>query len=80
MCQLVEPVARHHGDCHHVFRGTNVGLPVVVVFLDAIHSVVVGPDIVWNSTAIVIVALQAVVAISSVAATLFFQNRKRDFI
>jgi hypothetical protein len=52
----------------------------LVLLLAPIRSVVNGPDIVWNSTAIAIVAIQAAVAISSVAATLFFQSRKRDFI
>lgn len=53
---------------------------IVVLFATPIRSFVYGHDIVWNSTAITIVALQAVAAISFVAATLFFQSRKRDFV
>ena len=52
----------------------------MILFLEPIRSFVDGTNIVWNSTALGIVAVQVLVAISALAATLYFQNRKRDFI
>jgi hypothetical protein len=51
-----------------------------IVFLEPIQSHVHGPDIVWNPTAISIVAAQILVAVSTILTTLHIQNRKRDFI
>lgn len=52
----------------------------VIVFLDPIANHIYGPNIVWNSTAITIVIVQALVAVFAILATLFIQNRKRDFL
>lgn len=51
-----------------------------IVFLEPIQSHVHGPDIVWNRTAISVVAVQVLVAVSALLATLHIQNGKRDFI
>jgi hypothetical protein len=52
----------------------------IIAFLDPIASYVYGQDMVWNSTAITVVMMQVFVAISVITATLFIQNKKRDFI
>ena len=51
----------------------------VIVFYEPIEKYIYGPEIVWNSTAITIVTVQIFVAVSMLAATLFIQNKKRDF-
>lgn len=51
-----------------------------IVFLDPVANFMRGPEAVWNSTAVGIVTAQVLVAISMIAATLFFQGRKRDVI
>ena len=51
----------------------------IIVFYDPIEKYIYGPEIVWNSTAITIVTVQIFVAVSMLAATLFIQNKKRDF-
>lgn len=52
----------------------------VIVFLDPIQNYVYGPNSVWNSTAITIVATQTLVAIVTIVLTLHIQNKKQDFI
>ncbi len=52
----------------------------VIAFLHPIAQYVNGPTIVWNSTAIIIVAIQLFAAASMIAATVMIQNKKRDFI
>ena len=59
--------------------GTSVYL-WIVLYLEPVRSFVDGTNIVWNSTALGIVAIQVLVAISLLAATLYFQSRKRDFV
>ncbi|CAN7603988.1 hypothetical protein [Duganella sp. LjRoot269] len=51
-----------------------------IAFLDPISRHVYGQAMVWNSTAIAIVAIQVTVAVSMVLTTLHVQNTKRDFI
>lgn len=51
-----------------------------VVFLPPIAQHVWGSQAVWNSTALGVVAAQGIVAVTVIAATLFIQNKKRDFI
>lgn len=50
-----------------------------ILYLEPIGRVIKGPVVVWNSTEIAIVALQAAAAVAIVAGTLLFQGRKRDF-
>jgi hypothetical protein len=52
----------------------------IVIFLDPIATNVYGPDIVWNATAIAILAAQIGMAVAMISATLLIQNKKRDFI
>lgn len=52
----------------------------VIAFLEPISNHVYGPVIVWNSTAITIVVVQALVAVFAITATIFIQNRKHDLI
>jgi low affinity Fe/Cu permease len=52
----------------------------IVAYLDPIHSHIYGPQMVWNSTALTIVAAQIGVAIIMILMTLRIQNKKRDFI
>lgn len=52
----------------------------IVVYLEPIRNHIYGPAAVWNSTALTVVAMQALVAISMLAITLIVQNGKRDFV
>lgn len=52
----------------------------VIVFLDPIANHVYGPNAIWNSTGVAIVMVQALVAAFVILATLFIQNKKRDFL
>lgn len=51
-----------------------------IVFFPPVGSYVLGPQAVWNTQAIAIVAAQAMVAILVPLLTLAIQNTKRDFI
>jgi hypothetical protein len=51
-----------------------------IAYLDPIAHHVASPRIVWNSAAITIALAQVGVAVCLVAATVFVQNMKRDFI
>ena len=51
-----------------------------IAFFDPVADFMRGPVAVWNQAAIGIVAAQVLVAIGILAATLFFQGRKRDFV
>jgi hypothetical protein len=51
-----------------------------IVSLDPIANNMNGSNIVWNSTAMTIITIQIMVIIFTIAATLFVQNKKRDFI
>lgn len=59
--------------------GTSAAL-WVIAFLDPISKHVYGPTIVWNSTALTIVAVQALIAVLAIAGTIFIQNKKHDFV
>jgi len=52
----------------------------IVVYLDPIANYIYGPVSVWNSTAITLITIQVLVAISMLLMTLHIQNKKRDFI
>ena len=52
----------------------------VIAYLDPVASHLGGPEMVWNSTAISIVVVQVLIAISMILSILYFQSRKRDFI
>uniref|UniRef100_A0A2A4YQG8 Uncharacterized protein n=1 Tax=OCS116 cluster bacterium TaxID=2030921 RepID=A0A2A4YQG8_9PROT len=52
----------------------------IVAFLDPIKNTIYGPNTVWNSTAITIVAIQVLVIVFVLVGTIFIQNKKRDFI
>ena len=52
----------------------------IVAFLEPINSHVYGPQMVWNSTAIAIVATQLLVAVGMPLIAWNIQSRKRDFI
>ncbi len=49
-------------------------------YSEPIRSHILGPVMVWNPTAIAIVAAQILVVLSVLSATLLIQNGKRDFI
>ena len=51
-----------------------------IVYLNPISNHISGQEVIWNSTAVTIVAIQIIVIISAVSATFFIQGRKRDFI
>ena len=50
----------------------------LVLFFAPIRNVVTGSQVVWNSTAVTVVVLQAVVAVAAVTTTLSLQCRRRD--
>ena len=52
----------------------------VIVYLDPIARFIHGPEMVWNSTAIGIVVIQALAAVAMLSAALIHQSRKRDFV
>lgn len=52
----------------------------IIAFLEPINSHVYGSQMVWNSTAIGVVATQIFVAVVTLTITWHIQNRKRDFI
>lgn len=52
----------------------------VIVYMDPISRFIHGPEMVWNSTAISIVAIQALAAVAMLSAALLHQSRKRDFV
>lgn len=51
-----------------------------ILYITPIGSVVNSPVVVWNSTEIGVIALQAAAAGATLAGTLIFQSRKRDFV
>jgi len=63
--------------------GFELGTPAylwIIAFWEPINSHVYGPHMVWNSTAITIVATQIFSAISMVLMTIYIQHKKQDFI
>ena len=51
-----------------------------IAYLDPIAHHIAGPQVVWNSAAIVIVMAQVGLAVSLIVGTVLVQNMKRDFI
>lgn len=51
-----------------------------IAFFDPIARFMSGPDAVWNGAAVAIVSTQVLAITILVAATVFFQGRKRDFV
>ncbi len=66
--------------CIALFEAATSGYLWTVVYLGPIAQNIWGAQAVWNPTAVAIVAVQVLVAVSAVAATLLIQNTKRDFI
>jgi len=52
----------------------------IIAFMEPINSHFYEPHMVWNSTAISIVATQIIAAIAALLITWHIQNKKRDFI
>jgi len=52
----------------------------LIAYLDPIANHIYAPNMVWNSTAITIVAAQIFLAVFTLLMTLCIQNKKRDFI
>ncbi len=51
-----------------------------IAYMEPIANHIYGANPVWNSTAITIVTVQVLIVIFAIVATLFIQNKKRDFI
>lgn len=52
----------------------------IVAYLEPIKTHVYGPQMVWNSTAVTIIAAQIFIAVAVLLMTWYVQNKKRDFI
>ena len=66
--------------CIALFEVATSGYLWTVVFLEPIAHNILGAEAVWNPTAIAIVVVQVLVAVSVIGVTLLVQNTKRDFI
>ena len=61
---------------------TNIGVSLFMILIASIQSInqhMESPTVVWNSSALIIIGIEILVAMIIIGLTFYLQSRKKDF-